>query len=82
MSFVTLTDIHEVRCRNDHECAWCGGFLIKGELAMTRSYIWEDGPQRDWMHPECSNAMGRCDPPYLSEGWMPGDWVRGSVEWA
>ncbi len=49
---------------------------------MSRSYIFEDGPQRDWMHDECHLAMGRAPKDVLGYGWMPGDFVRGSIEWA
>lgn len=82
MSFAQLTDSHEVKCRKSHECAWCGKFIEKGSKAISRSYIWESGPQTDWMHHECNDAMHTAPRDVLNDGWLPGDFVRGSTEWA
>ena len=83
MAYVNLTDPHQVTTRKPHRCGWCDERIPEGSRDIwTRSYIFEDGPQSDWMHPECYDAMGELDSGELSEGWMPGDFLRGSVEYA
>jgi hypothetical protein len=71
-----------VICRQPHECGWCAEKIDKGERAHFRSYVWSGRPGEivsDWMHPECWNAMieQEYDP---EDGWMPGDYRRGSNE--
>ena len=72
----TELEAKEVRCRKAHRCGWCDQIVERGASAFYRAYIWEDGPQSDWMHPECKTAMDACDDD-LSEGWTPGDFPRG-----
>lgn len=60
--YVELTAPHPVKTRKQQTCAWCGERIPAGTADIwARSYIWEDGPQSDWMHPECRGAMGDAD---------------------
>lgn len=80
MSYCELSD-KEVTVRKPHACAWCGLRIEKGERARARSYIWENGPQSDRMHPECYAAMWNYpEPADLWDGWRPGEFRRGSHE--
>jgi len=79
--YVSLTEPHQVKTRKLHWCAWCNELIPVGTAGIwARSYIFEDGPQSDWMHPECYEAMVGLDPGELSEGWMAGDFQRGRTE--
>lgn len=69
-----------VKPRKARACEWCAERIEKGEECHYRSFIFEDGPESGWSHPECYEAMKDADPSDLSEGWMPGDWKRGSAE--
>jgi len=81
MYYVSLTASHQVTTRKLHRCGWCNELIPKGTPGIwARSYIFVDGPQSDWMHPECYDAMGELDPGELSDGWMPGEFLRGSTE--
>lgn len=69
----------EVKVRKPHKCGWCAERIETGERAQARSYIWEDGPQSDRMHPECYAAMlSYPEPSDLWDGWMPGQFQRGT----
>ena len=82
MSYVELSAPRQVTTRKPHRCGWCNERIPAGTSEIwSRSYIWEDGPQSDWMHPECYEAMMSLDPGELQEGWMPGDFERGQTEW-
>ena len=70
----------QVKTRKCHPCCWCGEMIPKGALAQARSYIWEDGPQSDWMHIECYEAMSTLPTAETSDGWLPGDFARGAYE--
>jgi len=83
MSYVRLTAPHQVTTRKLHRCGWCNELIPEGTPDIwARSYIFDDGPQSDWMHPECYEAMGELDHGERCEGWMPGDFLRGSIEYA
>ena len=83
MCYTELSEPKQVTTRKNHRCGWCDELIPKGTTDIwSRSYIFEDGPQSDWMHPECWDAMFEMDHCDLAEGWMPGDFVRGSVEYA
>ena len=80
MTYHELSD-KEVTTRKPHVCAWCGTRIEKGERAQSRSYIWDNGPQSDHMHPECYAAMKSYpEPSELWDGWMTGEFKRGSHE--
>ena len=66
--------------RKPHRCEWCAERIEKGEDAHYRSYVWDDGLQSGWMHPECWAAMSEEDYRNLEDGWMPGDYKRGTCE--
>jgi hypothetical protein len=83
MSYTELT-CKEVRCRKQHLCSWCGNVILKGEQAQYRSGIFQGDFGAGYEHPECYEAMMSIpskDFPH-DEGWMPGDYLRGSTEWA
>ena len=81
MSYVSLTGPHQVTTRKDHRCGWCNEMILKGTPDIwARSFIFEEGPQSEWMHPECYEAMNEIDFEYISDGWIPGDFARGSTE--
>lgn len=71
----------EVRCRKSHECAWCGEAIDAGSKAQSRSYRFDGDFVSDWMHPECYAAMRDSPVGDLADGWHPGDFRRGSVEY-
>lgn len=74
----------QVVCRKPHVCGWCGTRIEKGETVHFRSYLWHEnnGWTEDWMHLECREAMQSVDAADIRDGWTPGDFLRGSVEWA
>lgn len=77
-----VTDLKskEVCCRKSHRCAWCDEVINAGERAHCRVYIF-DGFTTDYMHLECYEAMGNYpDMRDLEDGWMAGDFKRGSTE--
>ena len=80
MCFYVELQAKIVRPRKNHECEWCGEPVLKGEKCNYRSFIFEQGPQSGWSHPECWLAMAEQDRDVLCEGWMPGDFQRGSIE--
>lgn len=71
----------EVRPRKVRVCGWCAERIERGELCHYRSYIFEDGPQSDWTHLGCWEAIQDAEKEILQEGWMPGDFKRGSTEY-
>ncbi len=66
------------KTRKSHLCEWCDELLAPGSPAHYRAYIFDGGFGHGWMHPECWDAMARIDVDLLEEGWMPGDFPRGS----
>ena len=73
----------EVRCRKRHQCAWCGEMIFENEMAIYRSYIFNGDFVNSWEHPECYTAMQSLPNSEIAEdGWLPGDYLRGSIEWA
>ena len=72
----------EVICAKMHVCGWCGEWIDIGEKAQYRVYKWEGDFVDGHEHPECYQAMLTLDYRDAQEGWMPGDYKRGSTEWA
>lgn len=70
----------EVRVKKRRICEWCAEPICAGERAHYRVYVWQGEFSRAWSHPECWEAMGLVEPFRLDEGWLPGDWRRGSTE--
>ena len=72
-----------VKCRKTHQCSWCGESIEKDEEAESRDYVWDGELRSDHQHMECAAAM-RCasKDAIPADGWMPGDFLRGSTEWA
>ena len=66
-------------CRKQHRCAWCGEHIKIAETAIYRAYTF-DGFQWDWMHSECYQAMGETPHDDVDEGFLPGNYKRGSAE--
>lgn len=65
--------------RKERRCEWCDEPILPGERYQYRSYIWDERLQTGGMHLDCSDAMQRAEPFQLEEGWMPGDYGRGST---
>ncbi len=72
----------EVKCRKPHQCSWCGATIEKGETAQYRAYIFHGDFTWGWEHPECYEAMLTLPNDVALDGWMAGDFMRGSVEYA
>jgi hypothetical protein len=81
MSYSEIENRLVLKTKKDHQCAWCGEKIKSGESAQYRVYVFDDFT-RDWMHPECYGAMGKLprDDWAYQEGWMPGDFKRGTTE--
>ena len=71
----------KVKTKKRHRCEWCNEWIEAGTEANYRSYVFNGDFNHGHMHPECNDAMNSgkadIDP---DEGWMPGDFKRGSVE--
>lgn len=77
---VTSLKDKEVTTRKRHRCEWCGELIESGERAQYRVYIFE-GFTTGYMHLECREAMDDYpDKRDLADGWMEGDFKRGSTE--
>ena len=68
----------EVKTNKAHFCEWCAGYLSKGSYARYRAYRFNGEFQYGWMHDDCARAMDECIDDY-PEGWVPGDFERGST---
>ncbi len=69
------------KTRKNHRCGWCDEQIDSGSTGIPyRSYIWEDGPVSEWMHPECRGALNRASYDEIEEGWTPGDFHRGTTD--
>lgn len=82
MTFRVITS-KQVRCRQFHRCDWCGDAIAPGNAAQYRTIVvsGERVLQSRWMHLECFDAMTDYEPQSdLDNGWMPGDFSRGSTE--
>lgn len=69
-----------VTVRKRHSCEWCAEQILPGERAFYRAYVFEGDFNQGRMHPECEKAMHtvpNCD---LRDGWMAGDYKRGTAE--
>jgi hypothetical protein len=81
MTYAELTPRKKVTTRKPHVCEWCGELIPAGTKEIWyRAFVYQDGPQSGWMHPECETACANCDPADLADGWEPGDFPRGSCE--
>ena len=70
----------KVIVRKQHQCCWCGEIIEKGDAAYYRKYKSDGDFRSDHMHPECYVALGDLDNFYAEEGWCPGDYPRGGIE--
>ena len=71
--------VNRVRCRKGHECEWCGGYIGKGNLAYSRSFVWDNRMRRGWMHEDCFEAFDYSCHEFGEIEWSPGDFARGEV---
>lgn len=77
MSYAELQS-KDVVIRKPHHCEWCDERMESGEKAHYRSFIYEDGPQSGWTHPECWLVIiHSTDGP--TDEWNPGDYARGET---
>jgi hypothetical protein len=81
MTYQEITNKEVQKTRKPHQCCWCSELIDTGEKARHRVYV-GDGFTSDYMHPECYNALLEKPNEYYfnEEGWMPGDFKRGSYE--
>ena len=70
----------QVKVRKSHRCVWCGEDIPNKSNAQYRSYIFDGVFQFDWMHPECYSAMMNDWDEGFDEGFLPGEFERGSAE--
>lgn len=78
-SYTTLAD-EWVTTRKVHQCDWCGELIEKGTKARRRVGIFEGDFCEGRQHPECYAAMEDAPHDVVCEGWMAGDFPRGSNE--
>lgn len=69
----------ERTARKVRRCEWCDEQIQPGTRYQYRSYVWDEELRSGGMHLECFDAMQRAEPFRLEEGWMPGDYGRGST---
>jgi hypothetical protein len=74
----TELKLKEVKVRKTHYCEWCAEKLEIGQSAKYRAYVFDNEFHSGYMHPECHDAMQEADEAIQDEGWMPGDFSRGS----
>ena len=71
----------KVKTKKRHRCEWCNEWIEAGEAANYREYIVEGDFYHGHMHLECDAAMMSGTAAIDNDdGWMPGDFKRGSVE--
>ena len=69
------------RVRMNHTCEWCAEGITRGTRARYRRYIFDGRWLSGYMHPECyEGGYLEEDPMNLEDGWVPGDYKRGSAE--
>jgi len=71
-----------VTARKRHSCEWCAEAIQSGEQAFYRAYVFDGDFMTGRMHPECEKAMRTVSDADLQDGWMAGDYKRGSSEGA
>ncbi len=69
-----------VKTRKVHPCVWCGEAIEKGESVPYRAYTYEDGIASEWWHPECMKAMATVPCQDIEEGYVSGEYYRGTTE--
>ena len=81
MSYTEIS-CKNVSARNEYRCSWCGETILKGELHQTRFYIFEGNTNNSREHLECAKAMSKASlfSTDLGDGYMVGDYKRGSCE--
>ncbi len=77
----TILKDREVKIRKAHGCTWCDEIIEKGETVPYRCYTHEDGIASEWWHPECMEAMKKVPAADIADGYIPGDYHRGSTEY-
>jgi len=70
-----------VQGRKEYLCEWCDEIIPKGEAQLHRVYKYEGDFNDARQHMECyKNGMRKMKPDELADGWMPGDFKRGTCE--
>lgn len=82
MGYTELKAIDVEKTRKSRSCEWCAQEIPAGSKAFHRSYIFEGDFNSAYMHPECKNAYGEAPPDIVEDGWIPGDFKRGTWEGA
>jgi len=75
---MTLTR-KEVTTRKPRRCVWCGEPIEKGERAVYITGKIDGDFFAVYMHPECHHAMVNGSPEEYSDGYLFGDYHRGTV---
>jgi hypothetical protein len=79
MSYTKIKSGHP-KGRKDYRCEWCDESIPKGEKHFARTYIFDGDFNSGRMHLECEAAMHKSPHDELAEGWLPGDYKRGTRE--
>ena len=69
----------DVIARKPHMCAWCAETINARESARFRVYVFDGDFTSDHMHPECHRAMLASPTEAYCDGFMPGDFERGTA---
>ena len=75
-----MTTLQEkpVKVRKEHKCIWCGGVIWFKETAIYRVYIFEGNFMRDYLHPECFDAMNKYEWYDSDNGFDPYSFIKGT----
>ncbi len=80
MSYIPLDDTGRcVILRKAVRCEWCGERIKCGEKAIHRVYKFDGDFVSSRQHPECYHAMKKLSPADLSDGFLWGAMIRGSI---
>lgn len=68
------------RARKEYHCDWCNELINIQEKHLKRVYVYDGELRSDRMHLECERAMDKVPRGTISEGWLAGEFKRGSSE--
>lgn len=79
MSYEEIKNKEVKKTRKPHQCEWCAETIESGSTARHRTYVFDGDFNSAYMHPECVEAMHEMPNDILMDGWMAGDYARGST---
>lgn len=77
MSYEEISAKHVVG-KKEYSCVWCGEIIKVKEKHLKRFYKMEGEAKSDRMHLECEDAMYKMPWDYLCDGFMQGEFKRGT----